>query len=79
MPYVSNEDRIRLGLQHWGSDVPQDALDAALAAAGGAVAAAQAEDTPAETEKPKRARTRRGQYQADDLATEDVNEAYEAV
>lgn len=78
MPYVSNEERIRLGLQQWGSDVPQEALDAALAAAEGAVAAPSAEETAAEPTKP-RARTRRGQFQADDPSTAGVNEAYEAV
>lgn len=78
MPYVSNEERIRLGLQRWGSDVPQAALDAALAAAEGAAAAPPAEDTPAEAPKRKRARTRRGRYYPDDPTTPDVNEAYEA-
>jgi len=76
VPYVSNEERIRLGLQHWGSDVPQDALDAALAAHHGACAVASAQPAAAEPEKPKRARTRRGQFQADDPNTAEVNEAF---
>lgn len=85
MPYVTNEDRIRLGLQSWGSDVPAEVLaaaEAALAAPVGAVDAAPAEDAPPEPpEAPaapsRRARTRRGQFQADDPATA-VNEAFEA-
>ena len=74
MPYVSNEERIRLGIQQYGSDVPQDALDAAEAAFAGAVDAPPAEEPAA---PPKRARTSKGQYQADDPDTAAVNEAYQ--
>lgn len=75
MPYVSNEERNRLNLHAWGSDVPQDVLDAALAAAFVNVVAI--EHWPAEPEPtPKRARGRRGQFQADDPTTPDVNEAF---
>lgn len=87
VPYVTSDERSRLGLIGWGSDVPQEALDAALAAVDGAVSPAAEE--PAEEAvvediiptpgKIRRARTRRGQFQADDRATADVNEAYEAV
>lgn len=73
-PYVSNEERIRLGLHQYGSDVPQEALDAAMAALAGP------DEQPAEeaaAEKPpRRARTRSGQFQPDDPATPDVNEAW---
>jgi hypothetical protein len=93
VPYVTSDERSRLGLIGWGSDVPQEALDAALgrqadaflAAVEGAAAAAETPEPAAEPEPTpepeprKRARTRRGQFQADDQATADVNEAYEAV
>lgn len=87
MPYVTSDERSRLGLTGWGSDVPQEALDAALAAVEGVAAVAEtpepaAEPEPEPTPGPeprKRARTRRGQFQADDQTTADVNEAYEAV
>jgi hypothetical protein len=73
--YLSNEDRIRLGLQQYGSDVPADVVEAAEAAlaspCGGACPA------PAPKTK-KRARTKAGEFKADDPATPDVNEAYEA-
>lgn len=74
MPYVSNEERIRLGVHQYGSDVPQDVLDAAEAAFAGTVDAPPAEEPPA---PPKRARTSKGQYQADDPNTAAVNEAYQ--
>lgn len=70
MPYVSSEERNRLNLHAWGSDVPQDVLDAALAATSVCVVKAEPEPTP------KRARGRRGQFQADDPTTPDVNEAF---
>lgn len=52
-PYVSNEERIRLGLHQYGSDVPQEALDAAVAALAGPDEQ-PAEEVAAE-EPPKRA------------------------
>lgn len=70
MPYVSNEVRNRLGLHAWGSDIPQHVLDEAMAAAEPPVATV--EPAPA----PKRARKGNGQFQADDLATTEVNEAF---
>jgi hypothetical protein len=74
MPYVSNDQRIRLGLQQWGSDVPQHVLDAALTAVAEPVAISAPLQT---TTSAKRARARRRQFQADDITTEGLNEAYE--
>ncbi|MEB3353330.1 MAG: hypothetical protein VKM34_03730 [Cyanobacteriota bacterium] len=74
--YVSNADRIRLGLQHFGSDIPDDvvaAAEAALARADGA----QAEPPAAAPVKRKRARTPSGQLAGDDPSTPDVNEAWD--
>jgi hypothetical protein len=71
--YLSNDERIRLGLQHYGSDVPVEVVEAAKAAlespCGGACPA------PAPKTK-KRARTKAGEFKADDPTTPDVNEAY---
>jgi hypothetical protein len=71
--YVSSADRIRLGLHAYGSDVPEDVVAAAEAALAGVVDLAPEEPTPA----PRRARTKKGQFQADDPLTPDANEAYE--
>jgi len=71
--YVSNTERIRLGLQAWGSDVPDDVVAEAEQALLGAVCPAPT-DTPATP--AKRARTTKGQFQPDDPATEEVNEAF---
>ena len=70
--YLSNEERIRLGLQQWGSDVPDEVVAAAEAALVGACPAAPKEPAPAK----KRARTTKGQFQGDDPATPEVNEAF---
>lgn len=70
MPYVPNHERIDLGLVAYGSDVPQDVLDAAIAARE----ARDAEPAPAPR---KRARTPKGQLKADDPATPDKDEAWE--
>lgn len=72
--YLSNEDRIRLGLQHYGSDVPDDVVAAAEAALAGAADLAATTEAPA---PKKRARTKKGEPQADDLMTSDQNEAWE--
>jgi hypothetical protein len=69
VPYVPNHERIDLGLVAYGSDVPQDVLDAAIAAR-------EARDKPAPAAK-KRARTPKGQLKADDPATTEVDEAWE--
>ena len=74
MPYLSNEERIRLDVHQYGSDVPQDVLDAAEAAFARRFDTPPAEEPPAPT---KRARTTKGQYRADDPTTAAVNEAYE--
>lgn len=70
--YLSNDDRIRLGLQQYGSDVPDEVVAAAEAALVGACCVAP-ENTAA---TKKRARTVKGQFQGDDPATPDANEAY---
>lgn len=67
--YLSNDERIRLGLQHYGSDVPAEVVAEAEAAVGGACPA------PAPKTTRRRARTKAGEFQADDPATPDVNEA----
>ncbi len=71
--YLSNSERIRLGLQAWGSDVPDDVVAEAEQALLGAVCPAP-EACPATP--PKRARTTKGQFQADDPATPEVDEAF---
>jgi len=68
VPYVPNHERIDLGLVSYGSDVPQDVLDAAIAAR---------EARDAEPAPKKRARKPNGQLKADDPTTPDVNEAWE--
>jgi len=70
--YLSNEERIRLGLQQYGSDVPDAVVAAAEAALAGTAPVAETEPASAK----KRARTAKGQFQGDDLATKDVNEAF---
>lgn len=71
--YLSNSERIRLGLQAWGSDVPDDVVAEAEQALLGAVCPAP-KACPATP--PKRARTTKGQFQADDPATPEVDEAF---
>lgn len=71
--YVSSADRVRLGLFAYGSDVPEDVVAAAEAALAGVVDPAP-EEPPA---TPRRARTKKGQFQADDPLTPDANEAFE--
>lgn len=67
MPYVPNYERIDLGLVAYGSDVPQDVLDAAIAARE------LRGKPPAKKRAPKKA----GQFKADDPATPDKDEAWE--
>ena len=73
--YLTNDERIRLGIQSYGSDVPE-----AVVAAAEAALAAVAGDRPAATAKgattKTRARSKKGEYQPDDPATPDVNEAW---
>ena len=72
--YLTNDERIRLGLQSYGSDVPADvvaAAEEALAAACGLVGTAS---TPPATKT--RARGKAGKYQGDDPTTTETNEAF---
>ncbi len=76
MPYVPNHERIDLGLVGYGSDVPQDVLDAAIARRE----QLQADRTTLEDVKPatrKRARNAKGHLVADDPTTPDKDEAWE--
>lgn len=72
--YLTNDERIRLGLQQYGSDVPEEVVaeaEAALAqACGGACPAPTAKTTKT------RARNTKGEYQGDDPTTPQVNEAF---
>jgi hypothetical protein len=72
--YLSNDERIRLGLLGYGSDVPDEVVAAAEAAlaspCGGACPA------PTKTATKTRARTKKGEFAGDDPATPDVNEAF---
>lgn len=76
MPYVPNHERIALGLQGYGSDVPQDVLDAALARQEQLKADRKTLEEVGPTPR-KRARNAKGQLQADDPTTPEVNEAWE--
>lgn len=69
--YLTNEERIELGLQSYGSDVPVEVVEAARAARGGAAAA-----PPAPPPAKKRARVAKGQFRGDDQVTAEVNEAW---
>lgn len=69
--YLSNDERIRLGLQQYGSDVPEEVVAAAEAALAGACCVA-----PAKPATKTRARTTKGQFEGDDPATTEVNEAF---
>jgi hypothetical protein len=75
VPYVPNHERIELGLQGYGSDVPQDVLDEARARHQ------QIQDdhkTLEEAKAPrKRARNAKGHLVADDPTTPEKNEAWE--
>lgn len=69
--YLTNDQRIRLGLQSYGSDVPYEVVQAAKAALGS--------DDPLSTAKPatkKRARTIKGEFQGDNPVTPVVDEAW---
>lgn len=72
--YLPNDERIRLGLQHYGSDVPDDVVAAAEAALASPCGGACPAKAPAPTKK--RARTKAGEFVGDDAATPDVNEAF---
>lgn len=73
MPYLTNAERLQLGLI--GCSDPTDEE----------VAAAKADQEPvkhpsseAAAKPAKRARTKKGKFMADDPATPEVNEAFEA-
>lgn len=73
--YLSNTDRERLGLFGFGSDVP----DQVVADAEAALAARYGGACPAPTPKTtKRARNKKGEFEGDNPATPEVNEAYAA-
>jgi hypothetical protein len=83
--YLTNDERIRLGIQGYGSDVPEGvvaAAEAALAAAAGDCPLPKAKATTTKesaSSTPKaRARTKKGEFQPDDPATPAVDEAWEA-
>ena len=83
--YLTNDERIRLGIQGYGSDVPEEvvaAAEAALAATAGNCPLPEAETTTTKesaSSTPKtRARTKKGEFQPDDPATPAVDEAWEA-
>ena len=70
--YLTNDERIRLGLQHYGSDGPDEVVAAAEAALGGACCVAPENASATK----KRARTAKGQFEGDDPTTTEVNEAF---
>lgn len=72
--YLTNNERIRLGLQHYGSDVPEDVV----AAAEAALAAPCGGACPASTSKASKTRSRnkQGEFEGDNPATPQVNEAW---
>lgn len=73
--YLTNDERIRLGIQGYGSDVPAEvvaAAEAALAAAAGDCPLPAKKATTTKT----RARTKKGEFQPDDPATPAVDEAW---
>lgn len=72
--YLTNNERIRLGLQHYGSDVPEDVV----AAAEAALAAPCGGACPASTSKASktRARNKQGEFEGDNPSTPQVNEAW---
>lgn len=75
--YLTNDERIRLGIQGYGSDVPEEvvaAAEAALAAPAGNCPLPAKKATTAKT----RARTKGGEFVSDDPATPAVDEAWEA-
>jgi hypothetical protein len=74
--YLTNDERIRLGIQGYGSDVPEEmvaAAEAALAATAGNCPPSEAETTTTKI----RARTKKGEFQPDNPATP-ADEAWEA-
>lgn len=73
MPYLTNAERLELGLI--GSSVPSEE---AVAAAKAQQEAVKSPATEAAAKSVKRARTKKGEFKGDDPTTTDVNEAFEA-
>lgn len=74
--YLSNTERLRLGLTEYGSFVPDDVVAAAEkrleeATAGGEAVLRQVSGR-------RRARAEAGRFRADDPETPETNEAFEA-
>ena len=72
--YLTNDERIRLGLQHYGSDVPEDVVAAAEAALAAPCGGACRARTPKTTKA--RARNKKGEFEGDNPTTPQVNEAW---
>lgn len=72
--YLSNDERIRLGLQHYGSDVPEDVVAAAEAALAAPCGGACPAPTPKTTKT--RARNKKGEFEGDNPETSQVNKAW---
>jgi len=72
--YLTNNERIRLGLQHYGSDVPEDVVAAAEAALAAPCGGACPASTPKSSKT--RARNKQGEFEGDNPATPQVNEAW---
>ena len=69
--YLTNNERIRLGIQGYGSDVPEEVVNAAVEALN----APQGDNSAPAAQA--RARTRSGKFKPDDPATPVVDEAWE--
>jgi hypothetical protein len=74
--YLSNTDRLRLGLTTYGSFVPDDVVAAAEKRLEQATACGEA--VLAQVSGRRRARAGAGRFRADDPTTPEVNEAFEA-
>ena len=68
--YLTNDERIRLGVQGYGSDVPEEVVNAAVEALN----APQGDNSAPAVQT--RARTKRGKFKPDDPATPAVDEAW---
>lgn len=76
VPYVPNHERIELGLEGYGSDVPQDVLKEAIARREKLLVDRSTLLDVGPSQR-KRARNKKGQLVADDPTTPDKNEAFE--
>ena len=73
MPYLTNAERLQLGLIGCS-----DPTDEEVAAAKADQAPVKHPSSEAAAKPAKRARNKKGEFKADDPATPDVNEAFEA-